>query len=162
MSGFYLTFFFLNGEGFSFLVSLVKRIFSVHAKKQSTEILILTFAGAAPPHHLKWLCYVSVHFAVLRCPCQVLSLDQSFNALLNYHRAGQEPCTQLLGHLWDARQTRQPDQQIWQEYTHRPPDHHKNTALTKIYLCIPSFCTLYFLINCLFLPFVSTEPWKKN
>lgn len=45
------------------------------------------------------LCNVGVDFAVLRRPCQVFSLYESFNALLNDHRAGEEPGPQLLGDL---------------------------------------------------------------
>lgn len=42
------------------------------------------------------LCYVSVHFAVLRCSCQIFPLNESFNALLDDYRTREESCSQLL------------------------------------------------------------------
>lgn len=45
------------------------------------------------------LCYVGVHFTVLRCSRQVFSLNQSFNPLLDHHRTRKKSCPQLLRDL---------------------------------------------------------------
>lgn len=49
------------------------------------------------------LCYVGVHFAVLRCSCQIFPLNQSFNALLDHYRTRKESRSQLLCDLWGGR-----------------------------------------------------------
>lgn len=44
--------------------------------------------------------YVSVHFAVLWCSCQIFPLNESFNALLDNYRTRKESRSQLLRDLW--------------------------------------------------------------
>lgn len=80
-------------------IYLLKRNFPVHAHNtpppKKPPLNPFLFSNNAP----LLLCNVGVDFAVLRRPCQVFSLYESFNALLNDHRAGEEPGPQLLGDL---------------------------------------------------------------
>lgn len=45
------------------------------------------------------LCYVGVHFSVFWCSCQIFSLNESFDALLDYYRTREKSCSQLLRNL---------------------------------------------------------------
>lgn len=49
--------------------------------------------------HWLVLCYISVHFAILWCSCQIFPLNESFNALFDDYRTREESCSQLLGYL---------------------------------------------------------------
>lgn len=75
--------------------------FQVHFKRIAVQKKALSFSWRGVRFSLNSLilCYVSVHFAVLWCSCQIFSLNESFNALLDDYRTREESCSQLLGDL---------------------------------------------------------------
>lgn len=101
---------------------------AVHKKTELSFNLMWTFIEFTYA-----LCYISVDFTVLWCPCQIFSLNESFNSLLDDYRTGEESCSQLLCDLW--RQ-------------------HVITALLIVYYCLlvfPLKCNCFNVKNVMFM-----------
>ncbi len=82
------------------------------------------------------LCYISVHFAILRCSCQIFPLNESFNALLDDYRTREESCSQLLCDLWNK-------QNGTKSVLHTLLSCHYSHFITLIITSVNIFCLLH-------------------